>query len=142
MEEALKKDRTKTNVIGMSALGLVEMTRKKTRRKLSSKLMSTCPHCGGRGLVYSDSAMAMRVRREVVRYVCQIDAPKYLVEVAPSVLRFIAEKNNRGEALLPEFSGKVFYMAENTFAHTHEIRVSVRRENRPTDKLTRLQVFY
>ena len=142
LEEALKKDRTKTNVIGMSALGLVEMTRKKTRRKLSSKLMSTCPHCGGRGLVYSDNAMAMRVRREVVRYVCQIDAPKYLVEVAPSVLRFIAEKNNRGEALLPEFSGKVFYMAENTFAHTHEIRVSVRRENRPTDKLTRLQVFY
>ncbi len=49
LEEALKQDRTKTNVLGITELGLVEMTRKKVRRKLSALLQTTCPHCAGQG---------------------------------------------------------------------------------------------
>lgn len=51
MKEELKKDRTKTIVVGMTGLGLLEMTRKKIRRKLSSVLQSTCENCKGTGKV-------------------------------------------------------------------------------------------
>ena len=51
MNEALKKDRTKTIVVGMTGLGLLEMTRKKIRKKLSSVLQSPCPNCNGTGKV-------------------------------------------------------------------------------------------
>ena len=51
MKEALKKDRTKTIVVGMTGLGLLEMTRKKIRKKLSSVLQTSCPNCNGTGKV-------------------------------------------------------------------------------------------
>ncbi|HZJ82772.1 MAG TPA: Rne/Rng family ribonuclease [Clostridia bacterium] len=50
----LKKDHTKTNILGFTGLGLMEMTRKKVRSRLSSKLLKFCPHCHGTGRVYSD----------------------------------------------------------------------------------------
>ncbi|HOB19436.1 MAG TPA: Rne/Rng family ribonuclease [Candidatus Atribacteria bacterium] len=52
LKAALKRDRTKTNVLGFTGLGLVEMTRKKARDKLSASLLKPCPHCGGTGRVY------------------------------------------------------------------------------------------
>ena len=51
MKEELKKDRTKTIVVGMTGLGLLEMTRKKIRKKLSSVLLSVCPNCKGTGKI-------------------------------------------------------------------------------------------
>lgn len=124
LENALKKDSTKTNVLGITELGLVEMTRKKVRRRLSALLQTSCPFCAGKGKVYSDQAMAMRVRREVNRCVCANDQSSYIVEVAPSVARYMIEKNNQNEAILPYYEGKTFYLVENKFAHIHEIKVS------------------
>ena len=49
LEKALMTDRTKTNVLGLTELGLVEMTRKKVRRKLSSLVKMPCPYCHGSG---------------------------------------------------------------------------------------------
>lgn len=51
LEEELKKDRTKTSVVGMTKLGLVEMTRKKVRNRLSWGYFKTCPHCNGSGKI-------------------------------------------------------------------------------------------
>ncbi|MBQ9941620.1 MAG: Rne/Rng family ribonuclease [Christensenellaceae bacterium] len=124
LEEALKKDRTKPTVLGITDLGLVEMTRKKQRRRLSALLQSTCPHCGGKGKVYSDQTMAMRVRREVARLVLNTDADKFLVEVAPSVARYIVDKNNHNIAILPQYEGKSFYISENKLLHNHDIKVT------------------
>ncbi|MBP5427279.1 MAG: Rne/Rng family ribonuclease [Clostridiales bacterium] len=55
MNEALKKDRTKTTVVGMTQLGLLEMTRKKIRKKLSSVLETSCPLCNGSGRILKGS---------------------------------------------------------------------------------------
>ena len=51
LEEEIKKDKTKINLFGLTRLGLVEMTRKKTRFSLSEMLQKPCPHCGGRGKI-------------------------------------------------------------------------------------------
>ena len=63
LESSLKKDRTKTNVLGFTGLGLVEMTRKKVRRRLSSKLLKPCPYCHGTGRVYSETMVVARIEK-------------------------------------------------------------------------------
>lgn len=55
LKAALKKDRTKTNVLGFTGLGLVEMTRKKVRERLTAALLKPCPYCNGTGKVYSEN---------------------------------------------------------------------------------------
>ncbi|WP_413379468.1 Rne/Rng family ribonuclease [Alkalihalobacillus sp. 1P02AB] len=67
-KKALKSDRTKTNVVGMSGLGLVEMTRKKVRNNLQASLSKTCPTCHGKGSVLSDEAQAFKIERLLWEY--------------------------------------------------------------------------
>ncbi|KHF40932.1 RNAse G [Halalkalibacter okhensis] len=67
-EKALKHDRTKTNVLGMTGLGLLEMTRKKVRQNLQSSLSKTCPTCSGKGVVLSDEAQAFKIERQLWEY--------------------------------------------------------------------------
>jgi ribonuclease G len=65
--EHLRKDRTRTNVVGLTGLGLVEMTRKKVRQDIATVLNSRCPCCEGRGFVRSPETVAAAVRRQVRR---------------------------------------------------------------------------
>lgn len=67
LEEYLKKDRTKTNVLGLTSLGLVEMTRKKSRQNLESILYTECPCCEGRGRVHSPETVIINIRRRLRR---------------------------------------------------------------------------
>lgn len=62
LAEALKDDRSKCNVLGMSALGLVEFTRKKKREECTSMLEQVCPYCKGDGKVFSDDYIVLKVR--------------------------------------------------------------------------------
>lgn len=62
LSEAVAKDREKCTVVGMSGLGLVEITRKKRRRESASSLVKTCPYCQGSGLVQSNDYIVMRIR--------------------------------------------------------------------------------
>lgn len=63
LEESFKKDRTKTNVLGFTELGLVEITRKKARQNLESMLYSECPCCAGRGRVQSPETVIISIWR-------------------------------------------------------------------------------
>ncbi len=62
LEEYLSKDREKCHVVGMSPLGLVEITRKKKRRESTSMLVKSCPYCQGSGLIWSNEYIVMRIR--------------------------------------------------------------------------------
>lgn len=67
LEKNLRKDRIRTTVLGMTKLGLVEMTRKKTGKRLSSRLLESCPYCEGNGKIYSANEMIRRIEAEVKR---------------------------------------------------------------------------
>src|SRR5690606_8626248 len=67
LERHLARDHTRATVLGITALGLVEMTRKKARRSLLEQLTRECPYCEGRGRVLSEETAARRVRREIKR---------------------------------------------------------------------------
>ena len=64
LQEALRSDKSKTNILKISELGLVEMTRKRTRENLVQQLCQPCPHCEGRGYVLSPESVAFKAMRE------------------------------------------------------------------------------
>ena len=95
----------------MTELGLVEMTRKKTRRKLSALSQRTCPCCHGTGRVYSLYTMAMRVRRELLRQMlAHQDTSVFLVEMEEDLMNYISCKNNGNKPIMPLYDDKHFYM--------------------------------
>lgn len=62
LREALLDDRTKCNVVDMTGLGLVEVTRKKIRRESTSQLVKRCPYCKGEGVIFSNDYIVMKIR--------------------------------------------------------------------------------
>ena len=67
LEEKAKADKTKTNVVDITSLGLVEITRKKSRQNIESMIYSECPCCHGRGLVKSPQTIGISISRELRR---------------------------------------------------------------------------
>ncbi|MCX7709917.1 MAG: Rne/Rng family ribonuclease [Clostridia bacterium] len=97
LKQALRKDRTKTTVVGMTGLGLIEMTRKKVRQVLSSVLNVDCPYCDGTGKILSPESIARNVEKEISKYFAQTIANAIQVEVHPSVAAILTGKE--GETL-------------------------------------------
>ena len=67
MRGQVKHDRTKTNIVDITSLGLVEITRKKTRQNIDSIVYSECPICHGRGRIESPETVAIRISRDIRR---------------------------------------------------------------------------
>ncbi|HEU4613756.1 MAG TPA: Rne/Rng family ribonuclease [Kofleriaceae bacterium] len=84
-QKALAKDRARTNVTKISELGLVEMTRKRTRESLVQLLTEPCPTCEGSGVVKSVTTVAYEILREVRRSGALVDNDKIEIEAAPRV---------------------------------------------------------
>ncbi len=106
--EAGKKDRARTNVKTISELGLVEMTRKRTRDSLQALLLGPCPHCGGRGRIKAVETMGQellrRLRREAAQ---QRGAAHFTLSVAPDVATYLCDVAHRGlEAVERQFETK------------------------------------
>jgi ribonuclease G len=82
----LKKDRTKTHVVGLTGLGLVEMTRKKARQNLETTLYTECPCCKGRGHIQSPETMSLKIKREIRKKCAQQRiAENLIIQVHPRV---------------------------------------------------------
>lgn len=86
LEQLAKQDRVKTHVVGMTTLGLVEITRKKSRRNFESTVYSECPYCAGRGFVASPRTVSIRIGRDLRRLVKRRQAAGgYLVQLHAQV---------------------------------------------------------
>ena len=85
LKKALASDRTKTAVLGLTRLGLVEMTRKKVRERFGKLLQKECPYCGGTGQVMSETTMAMKVIQKMRSLVTEENISAVLFELHPEV---------------------------------------------------------
>ncbi len=85
LEESLKKDKTKTNIIQNSELGLVELTRKRSRRDLENMLRTSCPYCSGTGRVLSAETVSNMVLRKLEKLCKTSRAEAVLLGVHPKV---------------------------------------------------------
>lgn len=85
MKNALKKDRLKTSVVSMTNLGLMEITRKKTRSMIDTVLLSPCPYCNGSGYVFSIEHIISKISASLKDTINDIDPEAILLTVNPEV---------------------------------------------------------
>ena len=95
-KEELRKDRSRTNILKISELGLVEMTRKRVRDSLQRTLCTACPYCEGRGQVKSTTSVSYEAMREVRRMRrAHKDASKFLINVHPDVVDILLDEERK-----------------------------------------------
>ncbi|KZN51173.1 ribonuclease G [Pseudoalteromonas luteoviolacea] len=117
LEAALAKDRAKANINGLSALGLVEMTRKRTRESLEHILCDVCPSCSGRGSLKTVETVCYEILREIVRVNRAYDADKFMVYASAAVSEALVNDEYHNLAELELFIGKqVSIQTENLYS--------------------------
>lgn len=92
LERHLQKDYAKTKITEVSALGLVEMTRKRTRESLEHILCEPCSACGGRGVLKTAESVCLEIFREIIREVRQYNVQKLLVLASNEVVEMLLDE--------------------------------------------------
>jgi ribonuclease G len=106
LEQALSKDRVKTTINGFSQLGLVEMTRKRTRESIEHVLCHDCPTCNGRGTVKTVETVCYEILREIVRVHHAYDSDRFLVYASAAVGEALKSEESHALAEVEIFVGK------------------------------------
>jgi ribonuclease G len=96
LEESLKKDRQKTSIFKISELGLVEMTRKRTRESITRILSEPCPYCEGGGLIKSKTTLCYDIFRQIERTSSELGGQSIMVEVNPEIAGLLYEEERTG----------------------------------------------
>src|SRR6266699_1411184 len=106
LNKALEKDRTRLTVNGFTQLGLVEMTRKRTRESLAHVLCEPCMTCGGRGEIKTAQTICYEILREIVRESKQFNARDFRILASQSVIDLFLDEESQSLAQLGDFIGK------------------------------------
>ncbi|MBC2770864.1 ribonuclease G [Pusillimonas minor] len=106
LNKALSKDRTRMTVSGFSQLGLVEMTRKRTRDSLAHQLCEPCPTCQSRGHVRTPRTLCYEILREILRESRQFNPKEFRVLASQAVVDLFLEEESAHLAMLGDFVGK------------------------------------
>jgi ribonuclease G len=106
LEKALADDHVKTNISSVSPLGLVEMTRKRTRESLEHLLCQPCPTCEGRGFVKTAETVCYEVFREIVRQARQFDCQQLMVLAHQDVIERLLDEEASALGELELVTGK------------------------------------
>jgi len=114
LNKALARDRTRISVNGFTGLGLVEMTRKRTRESLEHVLCEPCTTCGGRGVVKTAQTVCYEVLREILREARQFNAREFRILASQSVIDLFLEEESQSLAMLGDFIGKPVSMQVET----------------------------
>jgi ribonuclease G len=113
---ALARDHTKMTVNGFTALGLVEMTRKRTRESLAHVLCETCPTCTGKGEVKTARTVAYEILRELLREARQFNAREFRIIATGAIIDLFLEEESQALAMLSDFIGKpISLQAEGSY---------------------------
>jgi ribonuclease G len=106
LRKQLARDRTRTTVSGFTQLGLVEMTRKRTRESLAHMLCEPCPTCQGRGQVKTPRSVCYDILREILREARQFAPKEFRVIASATVIEMLLDEESVHLAGLSEFIGK------------------------------------
>ena len=123
LNRALARDRTKVSVSGFSALGLVEMTRKRTRESLAHILCEPCPACGGKGQVKTARTICYEILRELTREAKQFNPREFRILASQVVIDMFLEEESQHLAMLSDFLGKPISLQVETVYHQEQYDV-------------------
>jgi ribonuclease G len=106
LRKALARDRTRMTVNGFTQLGLVEMTRKRTRESLAHVLCEPCPVCQGRGELKTAQTVCYQILRELLREARQFSAREFRILASQPVIDLFLDEESQSLAMLSDFIGK------------------------------------
>lgn len=113
-KKQLARDRIKTTVNGFSALGLLEMTRKRTRESLAHQLCEPCSACAGKGVVKTARSVTYDILREILREARQFNPREFRVIASPKVVELFLDEESQHLAGLSDFIGKPISLQAET----------------------------
>ena len=105
LQRNLEKDHAKNTISEVSSLGLVEMTRKRTRESLEQTLCEPCPACSGRGVLKTPETVCLEIFREIIREVRQYQVQELLVLAANEVVERLLDEEADTLSELEAFTG-------------------------------------
>ncbi len=119
LKEAIKRDKARTNILKISELGLVEMTRQRTRESLENMLLSPCAYCEGRGRVKSNVTVAYEILRAIKKEKTHLeDGKRIVVRLHPDIANFLYDDENRSlDFLEHEINHKIILKAAEILRH-------------------------
>ena len=123
LKKTLSRDRTKISVSNFSALGLVEMTRKRTRESLAHILCEPCPACGGKGQVKTSRTICYEILRELLREAKQFNPREFRILASQEVVDLFLEEESQHLAMLGDFIGKKISLQVETSYHQEQYDV-------------------
>ncbi len=129
LEEEIKKDKTKTNILGITQLGLVEMTRKKVRPSLAEVIQKPCPYCEGKGKVMSEETLGIYFKNQIYNMARKTSANTILVEVNPVVAARLIGSGGANLRELESKTGKSLYIRGSSGQHIESITIRPLQDN-------------
>jgi ribonuclease G len=117
LEKHINKDPTRTYIHGITQLGLVEITRKRTTENLQQMLTESCSHCNGLARIKTVESVCYELYREIIRAVRQFQTGQIMVIASNSLIDFIYEEQTQSLAELEEELGKrITLQAESAYS--------------------------
>jgi ribonuclease G len=132
LREALKKDKTRSSMRKISELGLVQMTRKRTRESLQRQLCDPCPYCDGKGHIRSVSTIASEILRQIRKEAgLQDKMQAIIVKAHPEVVSFLYdEEGERLDELERQLRKRLFLRATPGFHYEqYEVQATTLTQN-------------
>lgn len=114
LEKLLEKDRARTSITGVSELGLVEMTRKRTRESLGRTLCEPCPVCNGRGVQKSAQTVCFEIFRDILREAKTYDSGSLRVLASQKIIDYLLDEESDSVADLEHFISKTIEFSVET----------------------------
>ncbi len=124
LQEAIRQDKARTNILKISELGLLEMTRKRTRENLMQVLCEPCSNCEGRGYVLSRTSVAFKVLREIRNDLPRFCGRRIAITVAPRVAEQLLSGGKDALAQLGEELGREIEVRARPGLHQEQFEVS------------------
>lgn len=123
LEAEFRKDKTKTNILGITQLGLLELTRKKVRPSLAEILQKPCPYCDGRGKVLSEETVGIHFKNHIYDLARRTAADTILVEAYPQVAARLIGSGGANLRDLERQTGKNIYIRGAQAQHIESVSV-------------------
>jgi ribonuclease G len=133
LQEALRQDKAKTNILKISELGLVEMTRKRTRENLVQQLCEPCSYCEGRGYVLSPESVAFKIMREIRKDLPRFCGREIALAVCPEVAEMLLGPARKALAALGEELGREIEVRARPSLHQEQFELEALDQGAPVE---------
>ncbi len=123
LNEAMKKDKSQINVLPLSELGLVQMTRKRTRRNLTRTLCEPCFYCGGDGMLLTGKSICHKIYRDLLNEASDMMGNKFTVKVHPEIAQLLHGEEKELITSLEKRTGKPIAVYPDIHYHKEEYHI-------------------